>query len=260
MERMRHEPSAVLWQFCWDRFRELRPEAREREMANVLGFEHSRAVRWKTGMMYVDRAEYLFALADALSLDPLLLANVASGRLTAEQAKRAIKKGLSGKAFTPTAPEKAERHQPLVALVGGGRESAEMRLRLVLNNTKAVDDNPLAEIPSALPMLLMEPSEAFARVAQEGPDAVFVELACYGTFAVGACRAFSRCVSGLGHRVRVIAGVDNVPDGLEQAVVGAGAAKLVKLPFNLKAELEVLGDRFSGKSNGSKRRASEARV
>ena len=33
-----------------DRLRELRgADTRERDLANVLGFEHSRAVRWKEG-------------------------------------------------------------------------------------------------------------------------------------------------------------------------------------------------------------------
>ena len=41
-------------------------DTRERDLASILGFEHSRAVRWKEGQMYVDRAEYLVRLADAL--------------------------------------------------------------------------------------------------------------------------------------------------------------------------------------------------
>ena len=74
-----------------ERLRELRgPDTRERDLANILGFEHSRAVRWKEGQMYVDRAEYLVRLADALDVETMLLVAMASGTLTVEQAQRQI--------------------------------------------------------------------------------------------------------------------------------------------------------------------------
>ena len=74
-----------------ERLRELRgPDTRERDLANLLGFEHSRAVRWKEGQMYVDRAEYLVRLADALDVETMLLVAMASGTLTVEQAHRQI--------------------------------------------------------------------------------------------------------------------------------------------------------------------------
>ena len=48
MKTLRHPPSKELWKFCMERLRELRgPDTRERDLANILGFEHSRAVRWK---------------------------------------------------------------------------------------------------------------------------------------------------------------------------------------------------------------------
>ncbi len=74
-----------------ERLRELRgPDTRERDLANILGFEHSRAVRWKEGQMYVDRAEYLVRLADALDVETMLLVAMASGTLTVEQAHRQL--------------------------------------------------------------------------------------------------------------------------------------------------------------------------
>ncbi len=80
MKTLRHPPSKELWKFCMERLRELRgPDTRERDLANILGFEHSRAVRWKEGQMYVDRAEYLVRLADALDVEPMLLVAMASG-------------------------------------------------------------------------------------------------------------------------------------------------------------------------------------
>lgn len=74
-----------------DRLRELRgPDTRERDLANLLGFEHSRAVRWKEGQMYVDRAEYLVRLADALDVETLSLVALAAGTVSAEQASKQL--------------------------------------------------------------------------------------------------------------------------------------------------------------------------
>src|SRR5882724_8524481 len=89
MKTLRHPPSRELWKFCMDRLRELRGrDTRERDLANILGFEHSRAVRWKEGQMYVDRAEYLVRLADALDVETMLLVALASGTLSQEQAAK----------------------------------------------------------------------------------------------------------------------------------------------------------------------------
>src|SRR5436309_13657709 len=94
MKTLRRPPSRELWKFCMDRLRELRcHDTSERDLANILGFEHSRAVRWKEGQMYVDRAEYLVRLADALDVEPMLLVAMASGTLTVEQAHRQIGAG-----------------------------------------------------------------------------------------------------------------------------------------------------------------------
>src|SRR5436305_2682294 len=91
MKTLRHPPSRELWKFCMERLRDLRgPDTRERDLANILGFEHSRAVRWKEGQMYVDRAEYLVRLADALDVEPMLLVAMASGTLSVEQAHRQV--------------------------------------------------------------------------------------------------------------------------------------------------------------------------
>src|SRR6185295_5405691 len=93
MKTVRHPPSRELWRFCMDRLRELRgPDTRERDLANILGFEHSRAVRWKEGQMYVDRAEYLVRLADALEVDTTLLVGLAAGSLSVEQAQRQLQR------------------------------------------------------------------------------------------------------------------------------------------------------------------------
>src|SRR5450432_3417837 len=96
----RHGPSGGLWRFCMDRLRALRgADTRERDLANILGFEHSRAVRWKEGQMYVDRAEYLVRLADALDVETMTLVTLAAGTTSAEQATRQL--GRVGRAVVP---------------------------------------------------------------------------------------------------------------------------------------------------------------
>src|SRR5436190_2482598 len=93
----RHAPSGALWKFCMDRLRDLRgADTRERDLANILGFEHSRAVRWKEGQMYVDRAEYLVRLADALEVDTMLLVQLVSGAITIEQAQKLVQRAAKG--------------------------------------------------------------------------------------------------------------------------------------------------------------------
>ena len=115
-----------------ERLRELRgPDTRERDLANILGFEHSRAVRWKEGQMYVDRAEYLVRLADALDVETMLLVAMASGTLTVEQAHRQIAgsarpdDGKKKKAATRAEPVEVATDASLFALDGskfdGGR-------------------------------------------------------------------------------------------------------------------------------------------
>src|SRR5207244_405477 len=48
--------------------------------------------RWKEGQMYVDRAEYLVRLADALEVDTMLLVQLVSGSITIEQAQRLVQR------------------------------------------------------------------------------------------------------------------------------------------------------------------------
>src|SRR5450432_2603430 len=99
MKMLRHPPSKELWKFCMERLRELRgPDTRERDLANILCFEHSRAVRWKEGQMYVDRAEYLVRLADALEVDTMLLVQLVSGAITVEQAQKMVQRASRGAA------------------------------------------------------------------------------------------------------------------------------------------------------------------
>src|SRR5450631_4570449 len=132
MKMLRHPPSKELWKFCMERLRELRgPDTRERDLANILAFEHSRAVRWKEGQMYVDRAEYLVRLADALDVETMLLVAMASGTLTVEQAHRQIagsarpEDGKKKKPATRAEPLEVTTDASLFALDGSKFRSEE---------------------------------------------------------------------------------------------------------------------------------------
>jgi len=90
-------------------------DTRERDLANILGFEHSRAVRWKEGQMYVDRAEYLVRLADALDVETMMLVALASRTLTQEQAAKQVSRARG------TTRETAPRRRGAAREGRGGR-------------------------------------------------------------------------------------------------------------------------------------------
>src|ERR1700741_2841548 len=93
-----------------ERLRELRgADTRERDLANMLGFEHSRAVRWKEGQMYVDRAEYLVRLSDALDVETMTLVAPAAGSLGAEQAQKQLGRAGRGALAAVTDGKKIAR-------------------------------------------------------------------------------------------------------------------------------------------------------
>src|SRR5262245_35452616 len=142
MKTLRHPPSKELWKFCMERLRELRgPDTRERDLANILGFEHSRAVRWKEGQMYVDRAEYLVRLADALDVETMLLVALASGTLSAEQAQRQLGRAArveDGKRRRPSArtePTEVSQDASLFAVDGTRLEGASRGIVLLVSSS-----------------------------------------------------------------------------------------------------------------------------
>jgi CheY-like chemotaxis protein len=246
-----------------ERLRELRgPDTRERDLANMLGFEHSRAVRWKEGQMYVDRAEYLVRLADALEVETMLLVALASGTLTAEQAQRQLGRvarvdgrGEDGKRRRAGPgprgePTEVSQDASLFA-VDGARLEASARGVVLLVASSGEGRSELGDalgrhadtaglVAPGFPMGLM-------LAERYRPELVFLDLGVAGVHAFEACRALSSLTSRSQRRCRVIAGTATLVDGVEKPALMAGASNVTLFPFppNLfESELDRLEERL----------------
>jgi hypothetical protein len=245
MKALRHPPSRELWKFCMDRLRELRGrDTRERDLANILGFEHSRAVRWKEGQMYVDRAEYLVRLADALDVETMLLVALASGALSQEQAAKQMTR--------PRLDDVAKRRRASApAKIDAADLSADGSLY-------AVDPARLEAASRGVVLLISSGSEGKAELAdvlgrhtdtgglvvtslpmgmcladRYRPELVFLDLGLASVHAFEACRVLS-----------------GLSDGIEKPALMAGAAAVVLLPFTqnlFQSELDRLEERLGAR-------------
>jgi CheY-like chemotaxis protein len=250
-----------------ERLRELRgADTRERDLANILGFEHSRAVRWKEGQMYVDRAEYLVRLADALEVDTMLLVQLVSGALTVEQAQKMVQRASraedrhDGKKKKGSAP--TTNGVPRVTEADLAADAAQF----------ATNPGQLAGAARGIVLLAAangegrpEFAEAIARHQDMGglvatslpgaislaeryrPELLFLDLGLANTHAFDAIRTLSSLSSRAGRRCRVIAGTSNVTDGIEKSGVMAGAANVGLFPFPahlFQGELDRLEERL----------------
>jgi len=262
-----------------ERLRELRgADTRERDLANILGFEHSRAVRWKEGQMYVDRAEYLVRLADALEVDTMLLVQLVSGSLTVEQAQKMVqrasraedtrhdgKDGKDGKKRKGSAP--TTNGVPRVTEADLAADAAQF----------ATNPGQLAGAARGIVMLAAangegrpDFAEAIARHADMGglvatslpaavslaeryrPELLFLDLGLANAHAFDAIRTLSSLSSRAGRRCRVIAGTSNVTDGIEKSGVMAGAANVGLFPFPphlFQGELDRLEERLGARKS-----------
>ena len=260
MKTQRHPPSRELWKFCMDRLRELRgTDTRERDLANILGFEHSRAVRWKEGQMYVDRAEYLVRLADALDVETMMLVALASGTLTQEQAAKQVGRGARVDDVS-----KRRRSAPAAKM-----EAADLNVDASLF---AVDATRLEGATRGVVLLIssagegrVELEETLARHGDTGglvattlamgvclaeryrPELVFLDLGLANVHAFDACRVLSGLSSRAQRRCRVVAGTSTLTDTIEKPALMAGAASVALFPFaaNLfQSELDRLQERL----------------
>jgi CheY-like chemotaxis protein len=266
MKTLRHPPSRELWKFCMDRLRELRgPDTRERDLANILGFEHSRAVRWKEGQMYVDRAEYLVRLADALDVETMLLVALASGTLGAEQAQRQLGRVArieDGKRRRPSPklePAEANTDGALFALDPSRIETASRGLVLLIASSG--EGRPeLADVLGRHPETggLVATGLAVGLMLAERyrPELVFLDLGAASVHAFDACRALSSLTSRSQRRCRVVAGTATVTDTVEKPALMAGAANVTLFPFAqslFETELDRLEERLGPRKVASKR-------
>jgi hypothetical protein len=264
MKALRHPPSKELWKFCMERLRELRgADTRERDLANVLGFEHSRAVRWKEGQMYVDRAEYLVRLADALDVEPMLLVSLASGSLLAEQAHRQV--GMVGRADDGKR-RRAGKPEPLeVATDAAAFAIDSTRLEagrgvVLLVSANGEGRKPLADAlarhPDLAGMVATGLSVGLLLAERYRPEIAFLDLGLANIHAFDACRAMSGLPSRAGRRCRVVGGTATLTDAVEKSALMAGAAGVALYPFAanvFETELDRLEERLGPRKLAAKR-------
>jgi CheY-like chemotaxis protein len=260
----RHPPSRELWKFCMERLRELRgADTRERDLANLLGFEHSRAVRWKEGQMYVDRAEYLVRLADSLEVDTMTLVALAAGTTTAEHAAR-----TRARAPRPGGDARRARSAPPVGAAEGAADVARFAIDpqrfdddlrgLVL--LVAADGEGRAGLATALgrhedrgagaaigALVATSFSLGLCLAERHRPDLVLLDLGLANVQAFDACHVVAGLASRSQRRCRVVAGTAALTPDIERGVLMAGAASLVLFPFApsvFHAELDRLAERL----------------
>lgn len=252
MKTVRHPPSRELWRFCMDRLRELRgPDTRERDLANILGFEHSRAVRWKEGQMYVDRAEYLLRLADSLEVEPMMLVNLAAGITSPAEAQRQLARIGRGEDAKKKAARsesnggevRADTARATVLLIGPSAES-EVDLEAVVSRH--------GDVAAVLGPTL---SIGLQLAERHRPELVFLDMGAANVHAFDACRALSALNSRTQRKPRLIAGTTAVTDEIEKPALMAGATHVVLLPFArplFESELDRLEERLGPRKNAKK--------
>jgi len=250
-----------------ERLRHLRgADTRERDLANILGFEHSRAVRWKEGQMYVDRAEYLVRLADALEVDTMLLVQLVSGSITIEQAQRLVQRagrpapdeGKDGKKRKPggTVPVSKGADADLAADAAefstnpGQLESASRGIVLLISTNgtgRAELAEGLARRHDVGGMVATGLAMGLTLAERYRPELAFLDLGLANVHAFDAIRVLSSLSSRAARRCRVIAGTSNVTDEIEKPALMAGAANVTLFPFTghlIEGELDRMEERL----------------
>ncbi|MES1206470.1 MAG: hypothetical protein ABUS79_11075 [Pseudomonadota bacterium] len=235
-------------------------------------------MRWKEGQMYVDRAEYLVRLADALEVDTMLLVNLASGSINVEQAQRQLQRVGRG------AGDDARKRKGSVAAPAGRSDS---KFEKVDQTDLAADANQFATDPARLEnasrglVLLIAGNgegrgpfaEAVARHSDVGglvatglsigltlaeryrPELVFVDLGLANVHSFDAIRVLSALSTRAGRRCRVVAGTSNVTDTIEKPALMAGAANVSLFPFAdhlFAGELDRLEERLGPRKTSKK--------
>jgi CheY-like chemotaxis protein len=245
-----------------ERLRELRGiDTRERDLANILGFEHSRAVRWKEGQMYVDRAEYLVRLADALDVETMMLIALACGTLTSEQAHRQLsrvgktddvskkRKGASG-GLAKLDPADITADTALFAIDAARVESASRGLVLLISGSG--EGRPelatvLARHADLGGLVATNVASGVMLAERYRPELIFLDLGVAGANAFEACRVLSALNSRSQRRCRVVAGTSVMTDTIEKPALMAGAANVTLFPFAAglyQTELDRLEERL----------------
>jgi CheY-like chemotaxis protein len=246
-----------------DRLRELRGrDTRERDLANILGFEHSRAVRWKEGQMYVDRAEYLVRLADALDVETMLLVGLASGALSQEQAAKQVsrprtddvsKRRRAAMPATKVENPDISADAALYAVDAARLESASRGVVLLISSGgegKTELGEVLSRHPETGGLVASNLPIGICLGDRYRPELAFLDLGVASVHAFEACRVLSGLSSRAQRRCRVVAGTSSLTDGIEKPALMAGAAAVVLLPFTqnlFQSELDRLEERLGAR-------------
>jgi CheY-like chemotaxis protein len=259
-----------------DRLRELRgADTRERDLANLLGFEHSRAVRWKEGQMYVDRAEYLVRLADALDVETMTLVALAAGTLSAELATKQIArvtKGPDGKidgkggelkngdgksgdgkkarAMARLEPGELSADAMQFAIDAERFESATRGVVLLISSAgegRAELASVLDRHPDVGGLVAPSFSVGLTLAERHRPELVLLDMGLANVQAYDACRVLAGLTSRAQRRCRVVAGTTTLTDTVEKPALMAGAASVTLFPFTtsvIESELDRLEERL----------------
>jgi hypothetical protein len=212
-----------------DRLRELRgPDIRERDLANILGFEHSRSVRWKEGQMYVDRAEYLLQLASALTVDPMILVALAAGEIGVEEARKRAKGTLSKAEAGPLAGSHS------AFLVGGSPTDRTL-----------FDRESTAAGLAPLPYTTVASALLTAPVLR--PEIVFFDMTGGSSLMLEAVRPLSTVPTMAGRHPRVVVGLASFEGDADKWMLSLGASAAVKLPFDFEGECKRMGESLGTK-------------
>jgi CheY-like chemotaxis protein len=243
-----------------ERLRELRgSDARELDLASILGFDPSRSVRWKEGRMYVDSAEYLVRLADALVVDTMLLVAIASGGLTVEQAHRQIARanrkngGMKRKSARSAESLELANDASLLAFDGAKFEPAGRWLvvliagngkgRIELGEAVGRHADITGVVCAGLPI-------GIALAERWRPELIFLDLGVANVHAFEACRVLSNLTGRARRRCRVVAGTATVTDDVKRPALMAGAAAVNLFPFSsnlFESELDRIEERFGSR-------------
>ncbi len=215
--------------------------------------------------MYVDRAEYLVRLADALDVDTMMLIALACGTLTSEQAHRQLSRvgrtddvsrkrakggGAAGAGLPKLEGADITADAALFAVDPARIESASRGLVLLISTAgegrpdlttvlgRHADLGGLVATNVATGLMLAE---------RYRPELIFLDLGVAGANAFEACRVLSSLTSRSQRRCRVVAGTSVMTDTIEKPALMAGAANVTLFPFAAglyQSELDRLEERL----------------
>lgn len=225
-----------MWRFCITRLQELRgPDVRERDLANILGFEHSLAVRWKEGMMYIDRAEYLLRLSEALAVDTMVLLDVVADKISAKEAHERVER--EGRKEVKAAARREAAFKMLAEAPTGGRPSdAPLVLGILADRgpfRAAVEADPRLDGAATSNLLI-----GVAAAETWRPELVLLDWDLSCEHATEMCRVLSTLqLNPPPNRCKVVVAATK-PAEVTLAARMASAAAVIALPI----QGEELGD------------------